>query len=537
MRRRLTTSIFVIACTLVGVLGAGASAAQPLRTPAQALSAAVAPSDELVQTDLVDYKGFQVSRYEQRVGGYPVIGGEATVVQAPGQPARVAADATAAVASKRALSAPASQISKRSAIAIAKRAGHVRAIRRGDRASASLAIDSSHGDTLVWRVEVPAARPMKDLEALVDSHSGRVLATGNRLQYATGKAKLYVPNPPVEQGSYAGIGTGASADHNDRDTAKLTALRRAVTLSRLQGRCLKGAFVEARYEKQAKKVCRRSRNWRGVTRSNDKFEALMAYFHIDRTQAYIQSLGFTKKNGAPINDRRQQIVADAFAPDNSFYSSNDRKLRFGSGGVDDAEDADVVIHEYGHSIQDNQDPGFGCGAGQQFCQAGALGEGFGDYNSGMMTLQIPGLPAPAAGYPTGSGVTCIFDWDGVVGWGGPQAAPCGRVADGSDGVTTLPVAVATGGPCDFGSPGNPSLDIHCVGEVWTHGLLDLRLAIGQPIDVDVLASQFTYVDNETFAQAVGALVSADTTLFGGTHVAAICAEMRDQRGIAGAPGC
>ena len=210
MRRRLTTSIFVIACTLVGVLGAGASAAQPLRTPAQALSAAVAPSDELVQTR---------PRRLQGVPGLPLpaacrrIPGDRSArrrsIQAPGQPARVAADATAAVASKRALSAPASQISKRSAIAIAKRAGHVRAIRRGDRASASLAIDSSHGDTLVWRVEVPAARPLRDLEALVDSHSGRVLATGNRLQYATGKAKLYVPNPPVEQGSYAGIGTGA----------------------------------------------------------------------------------------------------------------------------------------------------------------------------------------------------------------------------------------------------------------------------------------------------------------------------------------
>jgi hypothetical protein len=29
------------------------------------------------------------------------------------------------------------------------------------------------------------------------------------------------------------------------------------------------------------------------------------------------------------------------------------------GGVDDAEDADVILHEYGHAIQDNQVPGFG----------------------------------------------------------------------------------------------------------------------------------------------------------------------------------
>ena len=129
----------------------------------------------------------------------------------------------------------------------------------------------------------------------------------------------------------------------------------------------------------------------------------MVYFHIDRTQAYIQSLGFTKNERCPDQRPAPAIVADAFAPDNSFYSSNDRKLRFGSGGVDDAEDADVVIHEYGHSIQDNQDPGFGCGAGQQFCQAGALGEGFADYNSAMMTLQIPGSRPPLRATRRGRG--------------------------------------------------------------------------------------------------------------------------------------
>jgi hypothetical protein len=191
----------------------------------------------------------------------------------------------------------------------------------------------------------------------------------------------------------------------------------------------------------------------------------------------------------------------------------------------------VIIHEYGHSIQDNQAPGFFSSAGFNFSQAGALGEGFGDYASAMMTLQIPHLPNPAhASY-------CIFDWDGVTGWGGPLARPCGRVANGTDGVSKLPGALKAGGPCDLGSPGLKELDIHCVGEVWTHGLIDLRLAIGQPIDVDVLASQFTYVSGETFAQAVGALVSADKSLFGGAHVAAICAEMRDKRGISGAPGC
>ena len=57
-----------------------------------------------------------------------------------------------------------------------------------------------------------------------------------------------------------------------------------------------------------------------------------------------------------INDRTQVVVADAFKDDNSFFSPATRKIKYGSGGVDDAEDADVILHEYGHAIQDDQVP-------------------------------------------------------------------------------------------------------------------------------------------------------------------------------------
>ena len=49
-------------------------------------------------------------------------------------------------------------------------------------------------------------------------------------------------------------------------------------------------------------------------------------------------------------------------------------ITFGKGGVDDAEDAEVIVHEYGHSVQDDQVPGFG-----PRLEAGSIGEAFGDY--------------------------------------------------------------------------------------------------------------------------------------------------------------
>ena len=40
----------------------------------------------------------------------------------------------------------------------------------------------------------------------------------------------------------------------------------------------------------------------------------MAYFHVDRAQAYIQSLGFSN-----VMNRQLRVRANAFFQDNSFY--------------------------------------------------------------------------------------------------------------------------------------------------------------------------------------------------------------------------
>ena len=49
-------------------------------------------------------------------------------------------------------------------------------------------------------------------------------------------------------------------------------------------------------------------------------------------------------------------------------------MLLGAGGVDDGEDAEVIVHEYGHAIQDAQVPGYGATA-----EGGAMGEAFGDF--------------------------------------------------------------------------------------------------------------------------------------------------------------
>jgi len=511
--RRLAVGVALLACAVPVGISAGASAATSQISVAQALRSAKAPTSELKRTRTIDFRGAQIVRYQQEVSGVPVLGGEVVVVNGAAAAPSVVTDASAAKSA-----APATpRVSSARAIAIARAATGARGNRTAPRAG--LAIDPRHGGALVRRVVLASKRPLKDFEVLVDAGSGSVLAKRNLLQDATGHAKLFTPNPVATNGGYSGIGTAPSADHNDHDTAKLTSLRVAVDLKFLKSgqHCLVGKYVDSRLGHSANKVCRKSLNWNGVTRSSNQFEALMTYYHISNIQNYFRLLGFT--GGADVHPNRQTTLADAIPDDNSFYSPATHKITYGTGGVDDAEDGDVITHEYGHSIQDAQDHGFGSGN-----QAGGLGEGFGDFMSAVNTAITPGLPS------YGAAEYCIFDWDGVGGYGGPGVAPCGRLADGSDGTNTYAQALVT---CNFG-PDPP--EIHCLGEVWSHGLIDLLNNIlpeggAPPILNDVLFSQFTYADNESFGQAVNGLVAADNTIYGGTHKSAICTEMETNRGI------
>ena len=254
-----------------------------------------------------------------------------------------------------------------------------------------------------------------------------MVRTRDLLRSRRGRAQLYNPNPVAQSSGSRGL----RRDHRDRNTSVLTSLRRPVTLRniRKRQRCLRGKWVHAKLGRSAREVCKRGLSGRGVKRRRDSFEALMAYFHIDRAQRYIQRLGFGTGARRGSTSARQVAVANAFRDDNSFYSPGTRWIAFGSGGVDDAEDADVIMHEYGHAIQDAQVRWFGNGN-----QAGAIGEGFGDYWAAAMSSRSPGT--------SNRDNVCIFDWDGVT-WG--RFVPefnrkCGRRADRDK---TLSAAQAT----------------------------------------------------------------------------------------------
>jgi Fungalysin metallopeptidase (M36) len=487
------------------------------------LRAADAPAAELELAEAVALPGGStLYRYEQEVAGVPVDASVAVVADTVGAPPTLVVDDTV-----EGVSAPGERaITRDRAIAVASASVGVRRLRAAP--AASLVLVPEGTDALAWDVSLPAARPLGDFEVLVDASDATMLAAYNLLRRARGRAKLFVPNAVVANNGYTPIAKigrreGKPGPDSDRDTRRLKSLRDAVALKHLRGgqRCLRGRWAHAKLGERRRKVCRRSRNWRGVTRHQNTFEALMAYHAIDRTQSYIRGLGFRH-----VNAESQSVIANARMPraigqDNSFYTPFGDRIELGTGGVDDGEDQDVIIHEYGHAIQDAQVRGFGRGL-----HAGSMGEGFGDYLAAAMSAETPQVRGHAKFDP------CVMEWDATSYASVPS---CLRRTDSQADKSQVLNACR--------DPIGGTRDIHCVGEVWSGALWELRRMLGDEaggsvMDRVVLASHFMLPPDASFAQGARALIDADEAMFGGgDHCTQIRAEMLDRELLSGSFDC
>ena len=118
--------------------------------------------------------------------------------------------------------------------------------------------------------------------------------------------------------------------------------------------------------------------WR---RHDDEFVQVMAYYHLDKAQRHLQSLGYEGTSQifyAPI-----EVDARGGTNDQSAYSFLENRILLGIGGVPDGEDADVIWHEFGHGLMhfiNNSDKGG---------DSGAIGEGFSDFYAGVHSFRDP----------------------------------------------------------------------------------------------------------------------------------------------------
>jgi Zn-dependent metalloprotease len=233
-------------------------------------------------------------------------------------------------------------------------------------------------------------------------------------------------------------------------------------------------------------------------RSQDEFEQVMAYYWVTQAQLYIQRLGFGSTR-RPVNAESQDIRINQYGADNSFWTNHPKdEIRFGKGGVDDAEDAEVILHEYGHAIQDAQVANFGSSP-----EGGAIGEAFGDYWAVTVTDTVA---------HNGFDVPCVADWDSVSYTSGPSH--CLRRVD-----------------TDKHYPEDVVGEVHADGEIWSRALWDIRNALGSTqADTIILESQFSFAPDTTFAEAAAVTVTTAQKI-GGTKAAKAVTAAFANRGI------
>lgn len=221
---------------------------------------------------------------------------------------------------------------------------------------------------LVWDFTASTHNPRHAWRLLVDAGSGRLIQAIDLLQYASGAGRAYDPNPIVTSGN-----TGLSSA---TPVATLNGLTSAVVMERLNAADsagnlhLDGSFVQMQEIESPTFGEPVSGPGDFIFATNDrKFLAGMCYYHIDRFQQYVQiNLGLSNiaDFSIPVDPQGRS------GADNSNYDPLGKNLAFGEGGIPDAADAHVILHEYGHAIQDNVNPGFSN-------PLDGTGEGFGDF--------------------------------------------------------------------------------------------------------------------------------------------------------------
>jgi len=308
---------------------------------------------------------------------------------------------------------------------------------------------------------------------------------------STGTGQVFFPNP------VAYLQNQSLTDQKDANYPALQPAYVTVTLTNLDGSgYLRGDWANIRSETGNPAFS--ETNTFIYTRDDDRFEQVMAYYWVTEAQKYIQSLGFGSTLRS-INKESQDVRINQYGVDNSFSWDKHDLLRFGKGGVDDAEDAEVILHEYGHAVQDSQMTPFGFGTS---VEAGSIGEGFADYLAVTVSNVIAPTPDPA----------CVADWDSV---SYTSTVPhCLRRVD-----------------TNLHYPSDLSGEVHHDGQIWSRALWDIRNALGHvKADTIILEAQFQFAPDTNMPDAAQATVNAAQSLYGSAEANTVRAAFQ-ARGI------
>ncbi|HLF24333.1 MAG TPA: M36 family metallopeptidase, partial [Burkholderiales bacterium] len=354
-----------------------------------------------------------------------------------------------------------------------------------------------------WQVRFLQPLPLSSWIVEVDARDGSVLASDDLAHAATAKANVWT-NPIRVSGNVDlrdnpfGIGSDPTGLTGADDLSKyyqevtLLDLTDAGGASKLVGpyvTIVDSAAAGLEYK---------------FGREDPRFEEAMAYYWVDFSQRNIRELGFKNINdySIPVFAHDQPTVVNAFYLHGLPEEDGTGSIHFGYHGVnrnrgaqgfaDAAEDAEVIVHEFGHSVLNNQVPGFGRGV-----EGGAMHEGWGDFWAASEVSRVNGEKL----------MWCTAPWmtQYIKDADAPGEPPCLRKLENDF-------------KADF-----KDREVHGLGQVWSGALWNVRKTMPSNTEMErlILEAHFLMPQSGKFAEGAEALLVADLSLHGAAHASAI----------------
>lgn len=220
-----------------------------------------------------------------------------------------------------------------------------------------------------------------------------------------------------------------------------------------------------------------------ASRDQTMFEMVNVMYHIQKQKAHIDSLGY----GQYVTYSIEVDVNAWNGADNSAFLPymTPPQLLFGEGGVDDAEDMDVILHEYGHALVHGGAAGTGMGTQRQLIE-----EAIGDYFAASASRRMN-----------------PFGWERVFSWDGHNPFWSGRMAVNHSQKMY---------------PSSSFFSIYQHTDLFVDPLMRSWVDVGwNRMDALVLESIAGWTSNMDMPTAANLVLAADSALHNGAHASDI----------------
>jgi hypothetical protein len=341
--------------------------------------------------------------------------------------------------------------------------------------------DSAHTAELCYDIQLND-HAGKNREVLV-SRAG-ILYQRDACMYAaepfsdsTVTGRVYNPDPITTGDTVYG---GNYINNNDSDNVKLTAQEQPVTFTadfQNDSFYLQNQYLQMTNLGNIVNPVVTDTPSFNFTRSQNGFEDVMVFYHLNVRRQYLHNMGFTYGDTL--------LLADAHytTQDESFFAEPN-KLCIGTGGVPDGQDCDVFVHEFTHFLSWQAN---GTNHGTE--ERAGLDEGTADYDAASYSKSID-----------------PYQWYWVFNWDGHNEFWPGRVVN-----STLPYSYA-----------QAQGDRYSYGTCWASSLMYIWNAASQSIaDSLVFETLYSYGLSTTLPQGAELLLKTDSLLYNGAHTCII----------------